>query len=74
MPTSCSEALEDICESSVCACRVASRWHLDSLIVGQTSVKQLEEYLRCFDVTLDEETLQEIERIHRENRCPQWAD
>jgi diketogulonate reductase-like aldo/keto reductase len=56
------------------ACRVASRWHLGSCITGQTSVKQLEEYLSAFSITLDEETFKEVERIHMENRCPSWAD
>jgi aryl-alcohol dehydrogenase-like predicted oxidoreductase len=37
-------------------------------------VKQLEEYLSAFSITLDEETFNEVERIHMENRCPQWAD
>jgi aryl-alcohol dehydrogenase-like predicted oxidoreductase len=55
-------------------CRVASRWHLCSVITGQTSVPQLEEYLSAFEVTLDEETFQEVERIHRENRNPNWSD
>lgn len=53
---------------------VASRWHLGSCITGQTSVPQLEEYMAAFDVTLDEETLKEVDRIHKENRCPQWED
>lgn len=54
--------------------RVAQRWHLGSLITGQTSVKQLEEYLAAFNVVLDKETLKGVEAIHCENRCPQWAD
>jgi aryl-alcohol dehydrogenase-like predicted oxidoreductase len=37
-------------------------------------VPQLEEYLSAFEVTLDEETFQEVERIHRENRNPNWSD
>ena len=58
----------------VMLCRTKSRWHIDSTITGQTSVKQLEEYLGAFDITLDQETFKEVERIHKENRCPQWVD
>ena len=35
--------------------RVAARWHIGSVITGQTSVQQLEEYLGAFSLTLDEE-------------------
>lgn len=52
----------------------ASRWHLGSVITGQTSIPQLEEYLSAFDVTLDEDTLAEVDRIHMQNRNPNWAD
>lgn len=55
-------------------CRTASRWHLGAVITGQTNVAQLKEYLSAFDVTLDEETLEEVDRIHCENRNPNWSD
>ena len=54
--------------------RVASRWHLGCIITGQTNVKQLEEYLGAFSLTLDEETMKEVEAIHMQNRCPEWKD
>lgn len=54
--------------------RTASRWHLGSVITGQTSVPQLEEYLGAFDKTLDEDTLKEIDQIHKEDRNPNWSD
>ena len=54
--------------------RVAARWHIGSVITGQTSVQQLEEYLGAFSLTLDEETLKEVEAIHMQDRCPEWKD
>lgn len=54
--------------------RTASRWHVGCVITGQTTVPQLEEYLGAFEVTLDEETLAEVERIHKEDRNPNWSD
>ena len=44
------------------------------MITGQTSVPQLEEYLGAFDKTLDEDTLKEIDQIHKEDRNPNWSD
>ena len=55
-------------------CRVAARWHIGSVITGQTSVQQLEEYLGAFSLSLDEETLKEVEAIHMQDRCPEWLD
>lgn len=55
-------------------CRVSSRWHVDSVITGQTKVEQMDEYLGAIGLPLDEETLAEVENIHMSNRCPQWMD
>lgn len=52
----------------------ASRWHIDSVITGQTSVGQMDEYLDALAIKLDEETLEEVEKIYRSNRNPQWTD
>jgi aryl-alcohol dehydrogenase-like predicted oxidoreductase len=53
---------------------VASRWHVGSVITGSTSVDQLKEYLPAIDIKLDEETLAEIEAIHKEYPNPNWTD
>lgn len=55
-------------------CRAASRWHIDSVITGQTKVDQMDEYLDALAIKLDEETFEEIEKIYRSNRNPQWTD
>ena len=55
-------------------CRAASRWHIDSVITGQTKVNQMDEYLDALAIKLDEETFEEIEKIYRSNRNPQWTD
>lgn len=55
-------------------CRVASRWHIGSVITGQTSVPQLQEYISSFDVTLGEAALDAMEEVHREHRNPNWSD
>jgi hypothetical protein len=34
----------------------------------------MDEYLDAIGMPLDDETLQEVERIHRENRNPEWKD
>ena len=56
-------------------CRAAGRWHVGSIITGQTSVEQLKEYLPAVtDIELDEETLDEVDQIHMEDRNPHWTD
>ena len=69
--------LEEFWLQSACAarCRVASRWHMGAVITGQTSVEQLKEYLPGItDVKLDKETLEEVDKIHMEDRNPIWTD
>ena len=55
-------------------CRAGSRWHIDSVISGQTKVEQMDEYLDALALKLDKETLQAIEAIHMEDRNPSWSD
>lgn len=55
-------------------CRAASRWHTGAIISGQTKVEQMDEYLSACDLELDEETLAEVDRIHMEDRFPEWGD
>ncbi|MBY0577884.1 MAG: NADP(H)-dependent aldo-keto reductase [Burkholderiales bacterium] len=43
---------------------IRSRWFVSSTIVGATSMAQLKENIESLDVTLDEETLKEIDAIH----------
>ena len=43
---------------------VMSRWHLGSMIVGATSVAQLEQNLAAAATKLDADTLAEIDAIH----------
>eukprot|EP00892_Ulva_mutabilis_P005425 jgi/Ulvmu1/3254/UM151_0002.1 len=52
----------------------SARWHIDSLISGQTKVEQMDEYLDACGLELDEETLEAIDKIHMEDRNPQWTD
>mgnify|MGYP000852575992 FL=1 len=49
---------------------VYSRWFVGSTIVGATSVAQLEENLDAWHHGLDEETLGEIEQVHRMHGNP----
>ncbi len=49
---------------------VNSRWFVASTIIGATSIEQLEENIASADVTLDQETLEAIERIHLGNPNP----
>lgn len=51
-----------------------SRWYVTSVILGATTLDQLKEDLSAFDVDLDEETLQEIDKIHLEQRNPNVTD
>lgn len=55
-------------------CRAASRWHIDSVITGQTKVEQMDEYLGALSMKLDEETLQGVEKIYMSCRNPSWSD
>lgn len=47
---------------------------MGSIISGQTTVDQMDEYLSACQVELDEETLEEVDRIHMEDRFPEWGD
>merc|ERR1719162_157100 len=51
-----------------------SRWWNTSVITGSTSVAQLEEYIDAFSVELSPEVLEEIDKIHAENRNPSISE
>eukprot|EP00892_Ulva_mutabilis_P005429 jgi/Ulvmu1/3258/UM151_0006.1 len=52
----------------------SQRWHISSIITGQTKVEQMDEYLSACGLELDEETLEAIDKIHMEDRNPEWGD
>lgn len=56
------------------SCRAASRWHIDSVIMGQTKVAQMDEYLDALALPLDKATLTAVDRIHTLCRNPAWKD
>lgn len=53
---------------AVAWCR--TRFFTGSVIIGATSLAQLEENMKCCNVELSEACLEEIDAIHRENRNP----
>ena len=53
---------------------MSNRWHVDAVISGQTKLEQMDEYLDAIGMPLDEETLEEIEKIYISNRNPSWSD
>eukprot|EP00892_Ulva_mutabilis_P012069 jgi/Ulvmu1/9234/UM005_0334.1 len=52
----------------------ASRWQVASVITGQTKLEQMDEYLDACEMELDKDTLEAIDKIHMENRNPEWKD
>ena len=47
-----------------------SRWYNASIIIGTTTVRQVEECVAAFTVELSEEVLKEVDMIHEEFRNP----
>lgn len=47
-----------------------SRWFVASTIIGATSVEQLKENVDAFSVELDDETVAEVNALHRKYRDP----
>lgn len=45
-----------------------SRWYIASTIVSATTISQLEENLRAFDIDLDRVVLLEIDQVHNKNK------
>jgi len=45
-----------------------SRFYNTSVIIGSTSVIQIEENIDAFNITLSQEVLDEVDALHAENR------
>lgn len=45
-----------------------SRWYIPSTIIGATTMEQLKENIKAFDVELSESALKRIDEIHNENK------
>lgn len=52
----------------------ASRWYMGSVIIGATTLQQLEENIKACEVQLDETTLAAIDDIHIRMRSPNALD
>jgi len=51
-----------------------SRFYCASVIIGATSVQQLEECIGAFEVALSEECLREVDEVHRAIPNPNRTD
>ena len=57
-----------LAQLAVVWCR--TRFYMGSVIIGATSIAQLEENMKCSNITLSKECLDEIDDIHLEKQNP----
>jgi len=57
-----------LAQLAVVWCR--TRFYMGSVIIGATSIAQLEENMKCSNITLSKECLDEIDEIHLEKQNP----
>lgn len=62
----------DITPSQLAIAWQRSRWYIDSIIIGATTMEQLEENIAPFtkDIQLSKDVLEKIDEIHREHKDP----